>query len=114
MKPVIHRDELYNSEAGSDGEAAIAARRLRQIEELIKQSGEHPQRKSSELGRNLLTRAVDAGIRAVRRFAPPVHWLGAAIFAAVLFIYAWLLALTVRLTTTGERRWPDLPVPCEV
>jgi hypothetical protein len=79
---------------------------------LIKESGEAAQRKSSELGRNLLTRAVDAGISVARRFAPPLHWLGAAIFAAALFIYAWLLALTVRLTTTGERQWPDLPVPC--
>jgi hypothetical protein len=112
MKPVIHQNELYNSEAGAGAEAAVAILRLRQIEELIKQSGDRPQRKSSELGRNLLTRTVDAGISAVRRFAPPVHWLGAAIFAAVLFIYAWLLALTVRLTTTGERQWPDLPAPC--
>jgi lysophospholipid acyltransferase (LPLAT)-like uncharacterized protein len=112
MKPVIHQNELYNSETGADAEAALAIFRLRQIEELIKQSGDRPPRKSSELGRNLLTRAVDTGIRAVRRFAPPLHWLGAAIFAGVLFIYAWLLALTVRLTTTGERQWPDLPAPC--
>jgi hypothetical protein len=49
MKSVIHRDELYNSEAGAGAEAATAILRLRQIEELIKQSGERPQRKSSEL-----------------------------------------------------------------
>src|SRR5574341_2183037 len=112
MKPVIHQNELYNSETDADAEASVTILRLRQIEELIKQSGAHPRRKSSELGRNLLTRAVDAGISAVRRFAPPIHWLGAAIFAAVLFIYAWLLALSVRLVTTGERQWPALPAPC--
>jgi hypothetical protein len=112
MKLVIHQNELYNSETGADEAAAIAVRRLGQIEELIKQNGDRPQRGRSETDRNLFTRTVDAGISAARRFAPPLHWLGAAILAAGLFIYAWLLALTVRLTTTGERRWPDLPVPC--
>lgn len=61
MKPVIHQNELYNSETGADAEAAVAILRLRQMAELIEQSGKRPQRKSSELGRNLLTRAVDAG-----------------------------------------------------
>jgi lysophospholipid acyltransferase (LPLAT)-like uncharacterized protein len=112
MKFVIHQNELYNSETGTDAAAAIAVIRLRQIEEFIKQSGDRPQRVRAEPVRNLFTRTVDAGISAVRRFAPPLHWLGAAIFAAGLFTYAWLLALTIRLTTTGERQWPDLPAPC--
>jgi hypothetical protein len=112
MNSVIHQNELYNSEKDSEVEAATAILRLREIEKLIKHRGNRPQRASSELGRNLLTRTLDAGISAARRFAPPLHWLGAAIFAVCLFIYAWLLALTVRLMTTGERQWPDLPAPC--
>lgn len=32
---------------------------------------------------------------------------GAAISALVLFIYAWILALTVRLVSAGEGRWAD-------
>ncbi len=56
MNPVIHQNELYNSETAADA-AEVAVRRLRQIEELIKQSGDRPQRERSEPGRNLLTRA---------------------------------------------------------
>lgn len=71
MKPVIHQDGLYDSERGADAEAATAILRLRQMEELIKQSAGTPPGGSDGLGRNMLTRTLDAGITAARRFAPP-------------------------------------------
>jgi hypothetical protein len=94
MKPVIDQIELYNSGSGPEAEAGEALRRLQQILELIKQTGRRPQPTGAERGRNLLTRALDAALAAARRYVPPLHWLGAAIVAAVFFIYTYLLALT--------------------
>jgi lysophospholipid acyltransferase (LPLAT)-like uncharacterized protein len=112
MKPVIHQIELYNSGSCPEAEAGEALRHLQQILELIKQTGRIPQPTGAGRGRNLLTRTLDAALAAARRYAPPVHRLGAAIVAAAFFIYAYLLVLTVRLATVGERPWPDVPRPC--
>ena len=60
-------------------------------------------------GRNALTRRLDAVLLWVRRHAPPIHWMGASLLGMLLFIYAWLVARTSRLTTVGARAWPDLP-----
>ena len=60
-------------------------------------------------GRTSFTRGLDAFMLWVRRYAPPIHWLGALLFGSGLFVYAWLVARTSRLTTLGERAWPDLP-----
>ena len=60
-------------------------------------------------GRNALTRAVDRALLWVRRYAPPIHWLGASVFGAALFTYVWFLARTSRLTSVGAPVWPDLP-----
>lgn len=48
----------------------------------------------------------------IRRSMPPVHWLGAAVFGFVLFLYAWLVAHTTRLVAAGARQWPDVAEPC--
>ncbi len=103
---------MKNSYTNAIARADEAVHSLQQIEELIERSGHKRQRIVTGLGRNLLTRTVDVGLTAARRYVPPVHWLGMAIVAAVLFIYAHLLAFTVRLTTVGERPWPHLPAPC--
>ena len=63
------------------------------------------------LGRNLLTRTLDAAFALVRKYLPPVHWLGAALTATIFFFYAHVVAITARLVTTGERTWPDIPTP---
>jgi lysophospholipid acyltransferase (LPLAT)-like uncharacterized protein len=112
LRRMIHQVGLYNSGSADGGRANEALHRLQQIEELIRRSGHTPQRAVTDPGRNLLTRTVDAALAAARHYAPPVHWLGVAIVAAGLFIYAHLMALTVRLTTVGERSWPHLPAPC--
>ncbi|HLA10536.1 MAG TPA: DUF374 domain-containing protein, partial [Pyrinomonadaceae bacterium] len=61
--------------------------------------------------RNLLTRTIDSLIALVRRYAPPIHWVGAALLAVTLFIYIRLVVLTSRLYPIGERVWPDVPAP---
>lgn len=65
-----------------------------------------------ELGRNFFTRTLDVGFALVRKYAPPVHWLGAALSATTLFLYVRLVAFTGRLLTMGQIRWPDVPAPC--
>lgn len=60
-------------------------------------------------GRNAFTRGIDAAILWIRRYAPPLHWLGASLSGVALFMYAWLVARTSRLIVEGEPAWPDVP-----
>ena len=65
-----------------------------------------------DLGRNVLTRTIDATFAFIRKFLPPVHWLFAALTAMVLFFYIQLVAATARLITTDAKGWPHVPTPC--
>lgn len=64
------------------------------------------------LGRNVLTHILDTALALVRKYLPPIHWLGAALTAMIFFLYVRLVALTTRLATKGERCWPDVPARC--
>ena len=87
--------------------------RLKTIERLVSSSTEHlPDERHA--GRNLFTRLLDQFFAAARYYVPPLHWIGAATFAIIFFAYARLVALTMRLITTGNIRWPSIPVPCVV
>jgi len=88
------------------------ADRLALIAELMTTPASRAAMTGKELGRNFLTRTVDVGFALVRKYALPVHWLGVVLSATVLFIYARLVALTGRVTTTGALHWPDVPTPC--
>lgn len=63
-------------------------------------------------GRNVLTRTVDAAFAFVRDYLPPIHWFFAAITAMFSFLYAQFVAVTARLDTAGDVRWPDVSAPC--
>lgn len=88
------------------------ADRLALIAELMTTPASRTATTGKELGRNFLTRTLDVGFALVRKYAPPVHWLGAALTATTLFLYVRLVAFTGRLLTMGEIRWPDVPAPC--
>lgn len=109
MKSVIHQPGLY---IGGFDEAAEAICRLRRIEEALKRSNAHEPRVGGTSDRNWWARGLDALLAAIRRYAPPLHWLWVAAVALGFFIYARLAAATVRLTVAGELRWPDVPSPC--
>lgn len=85
-----------------------AAGRLDEIKELITRyalgspDGGNP-------GRNAWTRAADGAIAWARSYAPPLHWVGVAIVGLTFFVYACLVALTMRLTIKGAVRWPNVP-----
>ncbi len=108
MRTEYRIDDKRN--ASSDGAAISLAR----IERLIAPSASHTESDDRDRGRNLLTQTVDITLRAVRSFAPPIHWIMAAITATIVFAYIRLVALTARLLASGERLWPDVPAPCVV
>ena len=90
-------------------EIEVAGDRLNRISELIasskKQTDQNP-------GRSILTRAIDSTFALVRKYLPPLHWLGAAVTATVMFLYAQVVAVTARLGSTGSPPWPNIPTPC--
>jgi lysophospholipid acyltransferase (LPLAT)-like uncharacterized protein len=59
-----------------------------------------------------MARLLDTMAEAVRSYASPLHWVWVTVSAVVLCAYAYLVALTMRLTTTGVLKWPEVPVPC--
>ncbi|HEU4479458.1 MAG TPA: DUF374 domain-containing protein [Pyrinomonadaceae bacterium] len=63
-------------------------------------------------GRNALTRAIDKAFAFVRKYLPPIHWVFAAITAALMFLYAQIVAATSRLEIRGAAGWPHIPAPC--
>ncbi|HSB29210.1 MAG TPA: hypothetical protein VLE19_15190, partial [Pyrinomonadaceae bacterium] len=85
------------------------AERLANIEHLTfrsdKQVGSigNPQR-----GRSVFTRTIDLTFAMIRKYAPPIHWLGALVSALTLFCYIRLVALTAHLRTIGSTQWPDI------
>jgi lysophospholipid acyltransferase (LPLAT)-like uncharacterized protein len=86
-----------------------AADRLKRIARLLPRS---ERATDQDLGRNVLTRSLDAAFAWVRKHLPPVHWLFAALTATVLFLYAQIVAVTARLVTTGSESWPYVQAPC--
>ena len=63
------------------------------------------------VGRNWFTHTLDAMFRFIRQHARPLHVLGLTLTAAILYIYARVVALTARLATSGELSWPNVPAP---
>lgn len=90
--------------------AEIASARLTRISELLASSKKLPEEKPGQ--RNILTRALDSTFVLVRKYLPPLHWLGVAVTATVMFLYAQLVAFTARLVSSGSQPWPNIPAPC--
>ena len=86
--------------------------KVARLAELVRQAGTTRHVSSSEAGRNRFTRIIDRALLWIRRYAPPVHWLGAGLLGSALFGYARLVARTSRLIAAGPCRWPDLPAGC--
>jgi len=104
-----HPVQLYGTESSSTAVSDLAARiqALADVAEGIK----GPAVSAEASQRNRWTRSVDRTTAWLRDHLPAVHWIGAFVFAFVLFIYCRLLGVTVRLVTPGNRPWPDLPAP---
>jgi lysophospholipid acyltransferase (LPLAT)-like uncharacterized protein len=86
--------------------------KIARLAELVRHTGaaHHPTPRAA--GRNAFTRFVDAWLLWIRRYMPPLHWLGAFLLGSILYLYAWLVALTSRIATTGALQWPDVPDRC--
>lgn len=93
-------------------EADNVAHRLEELARLTARSGSPMPHTAKERGRNWWTRLVDTALIATRRYAAPLHWIGAAALALCLYIYAQLCAHTVRLAAIGAVQWPAVPQAC--
>ena len=62
-----------------------------------------------KIGRNRLTRTIDAAFEFVRRYLPPIHWAGVRFSALLLYGYARAVGATAEIVTLGTYRWPDIP-----
>jgi len=103
MQRISHQNGLYLT---GDEETA-ATRNIEAIAALV--AGKDHLASAPGQHRKLFTRTVDQVLLFIRTYFSPLHIVGAAISAAILFLYARILALTVRLARVGEVRWPDFP-----
>jgi lysophospholipid acyltransferase (LPLAT)-like uncharacterized protein len=105
------KNDYYITAADVKAVPETAADRLNTIKRILSTSNAQlPVKKQS--GRNLLTRSLDWFFGTARYYLPQLYKIGAAITAFVFFLYARLVALTVRLVGGGDFRWPDIPTPC--
>jgi nucleotide-binding universal stress UspA family protein/lysophospholipid acyltransferase (LPLAT)-like uncharacterized protein len=102
-----HNYHIDQPEPKTDIQTALD--RLARISRLLPRS---ERATDKDLGRNVLTRTLDAAFALVRKYLPPIHWLFAAMTATVLFLYVQIVAVTARLVATGSTRWPHVPAPC--
>jgi len=97
---------IYNEKGKTEKETAVT--RLALIQQLTTSSVGREVHGRHSLGRNVVTRTIDSLLALARQYVPPVHWLGAAVTAVILFLYVRLVAFTSHLRSVGEKAWPDL------
>ena len=102
-------DHYHIEKEEPKAEIEVAAERLTRISELLASSKKQTDKKP---GRNILTRALDSTFAAVRKYLPPLHWLGATVAATVMFLYAQVVAVSAQLVSTGSPPWPNIAAPC--
>jgi hypothetical protein len=112
MKIVLHQNKFYSRSSQPQIAGSLAVERLTKIAALHEKTSKKVTLTAKELGRNWFTRFLDNVFRTSRTYLPPLHWLGVVLSATVLFLYARIVAITSRLTTTGEYDWEKLPSPC--
>ena len=79
--------------------------------EATDKSEEHSEK---SVGRNWFTRTLDAMFGFIKRHVRPLHVLGLTLTAVIFCIYARVVALTARLSTSGVLTWPNVPAPSVV
>jgi lysophospholipid acyltransferase (LPLAT)-like uncharacterized protein len=62
-----------------------------------------------KIGRNHVTRTIDAVLDFIRRYLPPIHWIAVRLLALLLYGYARAVAATAEIVILGSYRWPDVP-----
>ncbi len=102
----------YTKEDEAKPTIDAVSERLESLEQLMSISVRHSVSDKPDAGRNSWTRTIDLIFAFVRRYAFPLHALSVVVTAMILYCYAWLVALTSRLRTAGERAWPDVPAGC--
>lgn len=63
-----------------------------------------------KVGRNRLTRTIDAVLVFIRKHVPPLHRIGIRCLAGCLYVYIRAVAATARMIAAGAYQWPDVPL----
>lgn len=86
--------------------------KIERLADLVRKAGATTHPDAGAAGRSAFTQRIDAVLLWMRKYAPPVHWLGAGASGLTLYVYAWIAGKTARLSSMGERAWPDVPERC--
>jgi lysophospholipid acyltransferase (LPLAT)-like uncharacterized protein len=86
--------------------------KIERLADLVRKAGTTSHPDAGAAGRSAFTQRVDEFLLWMRKHAPAVHWLGAGSFGLALYVYAWIAGKTARLSSVGERGWPDVPARC--
>jgi hypothetical protein len=110
MKSTRHTDALYKGDLPKEyrpSEASLKIGRIAESAALHRLSGVE-----TNVKRSSFSRAVDSLLAAMRRYVPPIHRIGSVIGAVGFYVYAQLVARTMRLATLGSPCWPEFQTPC--
>ncbi len=105
MQPA-HDSPLYETSPNRPRDFAAEIARLTELHqrsEMISSAAFH------KVGRNRLTRTIDAVLEFIRRYLPPVHWVVVRVVGLLFYAYARWVGATAEIVTVGSTRWPDVP-----
>jgi lysophospholipid acyltransferase (LPLAT)-like uncharacterized protein len=113
MQPA-HQDPLYRAplQAASGGESRDFAAEFSRVASLHRHLDTVSSPVFHRIGRNRLTRSIDAGLVFIRRYLPPAHWAATRLLAAALYLYLRAVRATAEIVTAGSYKWPDVPEGC--
>jgi lysophospholipid acyltransferase (LPLAT)-like uncharacterized protein len=105
MQPT-HQSPLYGAPRNGPRDFAEEIARLTALHrasETISSAAFH------KIGRNRVTRTIDAALDFIKRYLPPIHWVAVRLLALLLYGYARAVGATTEIVTKGSYRWPDVP-----
>jgi len=105
MQPT-HPTPVYGTTGNEPRDFAAEIGRLTTLR---RRSKTIPSAEFHKVGRNRITRTIDAALDLIRRFLPPVHWIIVRFSALLLYGYARAVRATTGIVTLGSYRWPDVP-----
>lgn len=110
LMQTTHHFSLYGAAVGAvlNGPRDFAAEIARLIA-LHRRSKPISSAAFHKVGRNRVSRTIDAALVFIRRYLPPLHWAATRILALLLYGYARAVRATAEIVTVGRYQWPDVP-----
>jgi len=110
MRPT-HQDPLYRAprNASASNRPRDYAAEIARLTALHRHSKTISSAVLHRVGRNRITRMIDAALEFIRRYLSPIHWVAVRFMAFLLYGYARAVGATTEIVTVGTCRWPDVP-----